>query len=595
MEGNVEINLNASGTQSSTDDKGLQSKYIRNNEEASSDIAILGSNIKDILEDTLNKLSKIKSSTTINNTYNNVLSEDKAASKGNITETYNLNKLLPDNTVSKTIESTDRDSLTPNERQRYKEIFIILGKELGIGKFQEGPEAGRLTAPTSALPTPVATTIQQGTAANTVEAAPDLKSGLLGLLAASGILGLLYEVLTGNISGALQSIYRGITVAAQQAFKVLDDLIKPLLGTIDDAVKVIKTVADDVLKGALNAVKSLLPSFAKPLATSAATGAAAAAAPGTRAAAAARPANPLGSGGPISAPAPPVAAPVRPPSFVDRFFTGAKNVAQNAARNIIPGPVRNAVSTIFKTLGGARGVITNVGGVLKPLAKGLPLVGPVLELFFGRGDILKLKQQRVDGEIKSDDELYQQAGERVVRGLGGLLGGAGGAALIGGLGTFLGGPVGAVIGAIAGGVGGDLAGRALADLLSKYIIPTEALKDVGKIVVTAPLVDDEEMQDFIIKDGQVRKFSNKDEVLGMKDGGAISDLLSTITSNNNRQYTIVERQIKILEEIRDGIRGLVLKNNNTSNYTSNNETNRPNLIPFTLRSEFDSMNNIATI
>jgi len=576
VEGNVEINLNTSGTQSSTDDKGLQSKYIRNNEEASSDIAILGSNIKDILEENL----KIKGDTTINNTYNNVSSETKTADKGNITETYNLNKLLPDNTVSKAIESTDSNSLTPNERQRYKEIFIILGTELEIGKFQKGPEAGRITTPTSALSTPVATTIQQGAAVNKVDAASDPKSGLLGLLAASGILALLYDVLTGNISGALQTIYRGITVAAQQAFKVLDDLIKPLLGTIDDSIKAIKTAADDVLKGALNAVKSLLPSFAKPLATGAASGAAAA----TRAASGAAAATPAAA-----------AAPVKPPSLVNRFFTGAKDVATNAARNIIPAPVRNAVSTIFKTLGGATGVVTKVGGVLKPVAKRLPVVGPVLELFFGRGDIEKLKQQRVNGEIKSDDELYQKAGERVVRGLGGLLGGAAGAAVLGSIGTLLGPGIGTVIGAIAGGAGGDLAGRALADLLSTYIIPAEALKDVGKIVVTAPLVDNEEMQDFIIKDGQVRKFSNKDEVLGMKEGGAISDLLSTITSNNNRQYNIVERQIKVLEEIRDGIKGLVLKTNNASSYSSNNESNRPNLVPFTLRSEFDSMNNIATI
>lgn len=593
MEGNVQINLNASGPQSSTEDKGLQSKYIYNNEEASSDIAILGSNIKAVLEENLNKLSKIKSGTTINNTYNNVSSETKTTDKGNITETYNLSKLLPDNTVSKPIGPAASDSLTPNERSRYKEIFIILGKELEIGKYQKGPEAGRLTTPTSALPTPVATTVQQGIAVNKGNTASDVKSGLLDLLTSSGILALLYDVLTGNISGALQTIYRGITVAAKEAFKALDDLIKPLLTAIGNSIKSIKTVADDVLKGALNAVKSLLPSFAKPLATGAAAGTAA----GTRAAtsAAVRPPNPLGSGGPIPATATPAAAPVKPPSLVNRFFTGAKDVATNAARNIIPAPVRNAVSTIFKTIGGAKGVVTKVGGLLKPIAKRIPVVGPVLELFFGKGDIEKLKQQRVSGEIKSDDELYQQAGERVVRGLGGLLGGSAGAAVLGGIGTLLGPGVGTVIGSIAGGALGDLAGRTLADLLSEYIIPTEALKDVGKIVVTAPLVDNEEMQDFIIKDGQVRKFSNKDEVLGMKEGGAISDLLSTITSNNNRQYNIVERQIKVLEEIRDGIKGLVLKTNNASSYSSNNQSNRPNLVPFTLRTEFDSMNNIATI
>jgi hypothetical protein len=685
VEGNTEkVNIILGDLQSSTEDKGLQSKYIYNDAEPVEDISILSSNIRDILKEILDKISELKSDTTINNTYNNVSSEDNVVNEGSISNNYtnNSERIVKDNPITNLVnrptdkpitnlvdrptnivedkpianlvdrptavvedkpvsnfinnllgklitrpvrETANLSTLTANERQRYKEIFIILGTELEIGKFQKGPEADRLD--TTPLPTPVASAVavqdRNAAAGNTAEA---LKETLLSLLTKGGILGLLYSLATGNISGALQSIYRGIKVAADEAVKYVDNVIKPFLSNAKNSVTSIISVTDDILKGAQNGIRAFLGLSPTPPTSAAATGAAAAASTTTGAAtgaAAARPPNPLGSSGPIPAVTspvtPPVAAPARPPSIVDRFFTGAKNIAtsaKNAALNIIPAPIKAPIGQVFNYLGGARGVVSNMAKTLKPLTTKLPIVGPVLELFFGKGDIDTLKQQRSKGVIKSDDELYQKAGVRVVEGLTGLAGGAAGAAVVGAIGS-LGGPVGTVAGAVTGGLWGDNLGRGLASKLVEFIIPDFAVKAIGQVVSTAPPIDPNlpppaieagtsvpviptgEMQDFIIKDGQVRKFSDKDEVLGMKNGGAISNLLSTITTNNNKQYTISERQIKILEEIRDVMKNILVKDNNSStsnsSYSSNNQSSNPRFTPFTLRTEFDSMNNIATI
>jgi hypothetical protein len=84
----------------------------------------------------------------------------------------------------------------------------------------------------------------------------------------------------------------------------------------------------------------------------------------------------------------------------------------------------------------------------------------------------------------------------------------------------------------------------------------------------------------------------------MKEGGAVNSLISSITNTNEKQFSISTRQVKILEEIRDGIKeALTLRSSsNTNNYNGGRESqSRPSLTPFNLRSEFDSMNNIATI
>ena len=41
------------------------------------------------------------------------------------------------------------------------------------------------------------------------------------------------------------------------------------------------------------------------------------------------------------------------------------------------------------------------------------------------------------------------------------------------------------------------------------------------------------MQDFIIKDGKVHKFSNKDELMGLKSGGAINEFLQSRPKNDS--------------------------------------------------------------
>jgi hypothetical protein len=84
----------------------------------------------------------------------------------------------------------------------------------------------------------------------------------------------------------------------------------------------------------------------------------------------------------------------------------------------------------------------------------------------------------------------------------------------------------------------------------------------------------------------------------MKEGGAVNSLISSITTTNERQFSISSRQVKILEEIRDVIKYFINNNPSKTNdvYGGSRDNNsRPTPNPFTLRSEFDSMNNIATI
>jgi small nuclear ribonucleoprotein (snRNP)-like protein len=108
-----------------------------------------------------------------------------------------------------------------------------------------------------------------------------------------------------------------------------------------------------------------------------------------------------------------------------------------------------------------------------------------------------------------------------------------------------------------------------------------------------------ELQDFIIKGNDVYSFNNKDEILGMKDGGAVKQLLSSNSQNNDKQLFIANKQVSILEQIRDGI--MVLTNvKNNGNKTTNINTNTAGSqrsIPSStfLRSDFNAAHNLQPI
>lgn len=474
--------------------------------------------------------------------------------------------------------------LTPSEEDRYKSIFEILGDTLDIGKFAEGPEANKLLNPSFNDREDIKQILPQLN--KTVET--EKSNSLLETLAA---LALAYDILTGNISGAIQSIFRSV----KQSFNTLIDDISRVTGSVK---RIFTTLVDDIggmFKGVKGVIQpyideiikflgNLLPeSLRNKLLPSAARAVTTPARP---------PALPTVPG-PVSVPttpstvgsvnASPATGPTNTPFY--RRLPGAAKVAQIASsvKSSVIDPVIKVIKGASSAVG-PRGILKGMSKVLR----GIPIVGPTVELFFGKGDIEKLKEQRANNEITSDDELYRLAGERVIKGIGGLLGGASGALAL----SWIPG-----IGTLAGGLIGDILGRVGAETVANYLLPKETTMDVGRLVVDSP-IQEEELQDFLVKGDRVYKFNNKDEVLGMKEGGAVNSLISSITNTNERQFSISSRQVKILEEIRDGIKSLILKepSGNTNNYSGSRDSQpRPSLTPFNLRSEFDSMNNIATI
>jgi hypothetical protein len=166
--------------------------------------------------------------------------------------------------------------------------------------------------------------------------------------------------------------------------------------------------------------------------------------------------------------------------------------------------------------------------VMGKLAK-VPVIAPIIEGIFTKKDIDGYKEQLQQGKI-TKNQLQEMAGRRTITGITGMIGGASGAALGGVLGSVI--PVGGnIIGAITGGILGDMTGRLIGDVFSKYILPQKYTKTIGAFV-TQTTPPQEEMQDFIIKGNRIYKFSNKDEILGIKQDGAINKFLENGRSFN---------------------------------------------------------------
>jgi hypothetical protein len=195
--------------------------------------------------------------------------------------------------------------------------------------------------------------------------------------------------------------------------------------------------------------------------------------------------------------------------------TGAKAVGKGfmSIGDAALSPIKNTIK------GAASGLVKSSGGIMKVMgkfAKRVPIIGPLIEGLMAGYDIKNMKEQHAKGKLSLED-LQQNAGKRIISGVTGMAGASIGAIA----GTLI--PV-PVVGTLIGAVGGDIAGRFIGDLLSKYVIAPKYTRGIGAYATgTTPPKD--EMQDFIIKDGRIHKFSKKDEVMGIKTGGAINNFL----------------------------------------------------------------------
>ncbi len=475
--------------------------------------------------------------------------------------------------VSKSVTRDDireRSNLTPNEQSRLRESATIIGKVLKIGAFKEGPEAARLGDLTpsvdklKAVPTAVRDKVQP-----MKENSNSLLDSLLGLLGL-GSLALLWkkartwllDKLTkfvfipiknlmkwvgGKIWGAIKwvgnKIWSGLKWLGNSISKTVSSLVgkiknsrfyKGLMNVVksasagiknlwDDALKGIKGFVDNLVKGitnlkegALNLVKKI-PGYdlvKKGIEKTAQAGKAV--------------------GGAVA-----------------RTGRAAGGVVKSVTDDVIQGAVSIGKSQLTKILGSflSKGVRV-VGGALKRM----PIIGPLIEGLFAKSDIKGYNEDYSQGKITLD-ELQHKIGRRIIT----AITGAGGAVIGAGLGSVIG-----PIGTILGGVGGDVLGRWVGGLFVDKIMSPDMVRKLGGFFSKdrdssssnndlGSLLEQGEMQDFLVRNGKIYKFNTKDEVLGMKTGGAIDNLMTGITKGLARDNSIIRdasvAQVNKLDEL----------------------------------------------
>lgn len=483
--------------------------------------------------------------------------------------------------VSKSVTRDDireSNNLTSSEQSRLRESATIIGKVLKIGAFKEGPEAQRL----GDLTPDKAKAIAPAAIKDKIQPAGKEKSSLLDSLL--GLLGLgsfallkdkakkwLMEKLSkfvftpmknllkwvgGKLWGAVKwlgsklwgaikwvggKIFSGVKWLGSKIYKwgasVVDKIkntkfFKGLMGVLKSAKDGIKSMWDDALKavtgfvdnlvsgitklkdGALNLVKKI-PGYnllKKGLEKTAAAGKAV--------------------GGAV----------VKGANVVGGAAKGLVDDAIKAGK----GKLGGIVSKFFK------GGIGKLGGALKRM----PIIGPLIEALFAANDIKNLNKEYEKGNITLDDLQYK-IGRRILT----AVTGAGGAAIGAGLGSFIG-PVGTIL----GGIGGDVLGRWLGGWFVDNYLSSGMTKKIGswfasnssggytKDKKAMTLGSSSEMQDFLIdRNGRVHKFSNQDDVLGMKTGGAIDNLMKGLTQGLARDNSIIRdasiAQVNKLDEL----------------------------------------------
>ena len=212
-----------------------------------------------------------------------------------------------------------------------------------------------------------------------------------------------------------------------------------------------------------------------------------------------------------------------------------------------------AVKPLLDKVSKQFGSLVKGGGVLKYL-KGfakVPIIGSLLEGIFLKSTLNKLRDKYEAGDI-TQDEYRVKAGEEFFKSVGGI----GGAAIGGAIGSII--PGG---GTLVGAIGGDLLGRFAVGLLNKHVLKGEHKSKAGEFILGLMMKNAQpgiklaknEMQDFIIRDGLVAPFSSKDEVLGMKKGGVINNLVNEQSEEikllNAKLIMIAQEQTQVLREI----------------------------------------------
>ncbi|MDB4396161.1 hypothetical protein N9Z65_00950 [bacterium] len=230
--------------------------------------------------------------------------------------------------------------------------------------------------------------------------------------------------------------------------------------------------------------------------------------------------------------------------------------------------------------------------ILKTL-KGIGVIAPLIEAAFTVDDLRVLKRTYIEDpqtpeEKEATDNANMDAGSRLLQAFGSL-GGAvlGGAAL-----TPLLGPVGTFVGAL----GGDLIGRYLADLLGRtilkkqtpivgewvmknFVTPMPEGKSIGEQAMKLVGLDGDPevaapVNDFIVQRGLLTPFSDKDSILGVRDGGIIDKLLFGVDKKKSNILQNVSGSLSsnILQTVSGSLSNF-FKRNNDSNLKSNNNNN----------------------
>lgn len=273
------------------------------------------------------------------------------------------------------------------------------------------------------------------------------------------------------------------------------------------------------------------------------------------------------------------------PSILKRGLSATKNFVSNnlaRARKLLE-PVGPFLKRAFSVGKGATKVVKSV---LK-----IPLISELIET----GTFLYFKNQQdkllKEGKI-SLDQRNLNVGARALNSAGAIIGGLSGATLAtalnigatiasGGLLAPIAGLIQPAL-AFGGAFVGDILGRKLADSLSSF--SPDFAKAVGSNIgdQKATPINVDEMQDFFSRgDGKVYKFSSKDDLLGIKTGGAIDKFLNSqpdnamtesIISHNKFNKTALIEQIKRQDTMIELLVQLVRKPSGGSviNHASNN-------------------------
>jgi hypothetical protein len=256
----------------------------------------------------------------------------------------------------------------------------------------------------------------------------------------------------------------------------------------------------------------------------------------------------------------------KPGSMWQRAKTATSNVIGRAKT-----ATSNVISKAKKPLGAAAEFISKNVSVraLGKLAKGVPLLGGAIETIFATMDIKSLIARYKNKEIERA-ELNDLVGRRVMEGLGAI----GGATIGTALGLFLGGPVGAFV----GGLGGDFAGRLVmrkvleklegdgmgtlgSTVLDMFKVNLDRGEDIQQQIQEfrqrqeepdAEFIMNEPLGDFIRHhDGSITPISERDDLLGMKTGGAIDRLIDSAfnRSGNKLSDNLLQEDIGINKQI----------------------------------------------